>query len=282
MADSFEDFLRAQTGQAEEEPMHPVALTIAGSDSGGGAGLQADLKTFAACGVHGASVVTLITAQNTVGVSAIEMLSEPLIRAQFDAVSSDLKPLAAKTGALGSETVVNIVAECLAERPIERLVVDPVMMSKHGDALMPPPAQRLVRDRMLPGALLTTPNRFEAEALSGREVGEVPSMKEAARRIHDFGVKNVLIKGAHLDRIVRDIFFDGTDFFEFGADRIDSERVHGSGCTFSAAITARLSLGDELVDAIGFAREFISAAIESAPRIGGGIAPVNPMHEFWK
>lgn len=261
---------------------HPIALTIAGSDSGGGAGLQADLKTFGALGVHGTSVVTLITAQNTIGVSAIKVLGEALVRAQFEAVMSDLTPNAAKTGALGNEAMVHRVAECLAERPIERLVVDPVMMSKHGDALMPESAQRALRDRLLMGALLVTPNRFEAQALSGREVGDVASMKDAARRIHDFGVKHVLVKGAHLERIVRDIFFDGSDFLEFGADRIDSPNVHGSGCTFSAAITARLALGDDLVDAVAHAREFISAAIAQAPSIGQGIAPVHPLHAFWE
>lgn len=281
MTKSFEHFLQSKFENPQEEGLFPIALTIAGSDSGGGAGLQADLKTFSACGVHGTSIVTLITAQNTRGVSAIEVLSRPLIRAQFEALSSDVRALAAKTGALGDERGVKIVAECLAEWPVEKLVVDPVMMSKHGDALMPPAAQRLVRDYLLDGALLVTPNRFEAEALSGQEVGSVDSMKEAARRIHDFGVKHVLIKGAHFDKIVRDIFYDGRDFLEFGADRIDSDRVHGSGCTFSAAITARLARGDELVAAIDFARRFISAAITHARRVGAGISPVNPMYEFW-
>lgn len=264
-----------------EEGLFPVALTIAGSDSGGGAGLQADLKTFSACGVHGTSILTLITAQNTKGVSAVEVLKKPIIRAQFEALSLDVRAGAAKTGALGDERGVEIVAECLSEWPVEKLVVDPVMMSKHGDALMPPSGQKLVRDRMLEGALVCTPNRYEAQALSGRDVGNIKTMKEAARRIHDLGVKNVLIKGAHFDKIVRDIFYDGRDFLEFGADRIDTDRVHGSGCTFSAAITARLARGDELVAAIEFARVFISAAIANAPRIGRGISPVNPMHEFW-
>ncbi len=275
-------FLDSLMQPEEEEKRHPVALTIAGSDSGGGAGLQADLKTFAACGVFGASVVTLITAQNTRGVSAVETLSEPLIRAQFQAVVGDLEPLAAKTGALGSDEVIETVAQCLAERPIERLVVDPVMVSKHGDPLMPERAQRTLRDRLLDGALLVTPNRHEAQVLCGHEVGNVASMKEACKRIRDFGVEHVLIKGAHLDDIVRDIFFDGTGFIEYGADRVDSPRVHGSGCVYSSAITARLALGDDLTEAIGFAREFITQAIGNAPLVGGGISPVNPMYEFWK
>lgn len=275
------DFLSAMMREEDEETPHPVALTIAGSDSGGGAGMQADLKSFAACGVHGASVLTLVTAQNTKGVSGIQMLPENLIRAQFDAVMGDLAPAAAKIGALGSETVIGTVAEALAEHPIAKLVVDPVMVSKHGDPLMPEPAQRMIRDHLLEGALLVTPNRHEAEALCGRDVDNVATMKEAAKRIHDFGVQNVLIKGAHFDKIVRDIYFDGSGFIEFGADRVDSNRVHGSGCVYSAVITARLTLDDELPEAIGFARDFISKAIARAPLVGRGISPVNPMHEHW-
>jgi hydroxymethylpyrimidine/phosphomethylpyrimidine kinase len=285
------DFLASMTADEEEETPHPVALTIAGSDSGGGAGIQADLKAFAACKVHGATVLTLVTAQNTRGVSGIQMLPEPLIRAQFKAVMSDLKPSAAKIGALGSEDVIRTVAECLDQnsvdqspadkRPIDKLVVDPVMVSKHGDPLMPEGAQRMLRDRMLEGALLVTPNRHEAEVLCGREVRNVRTMKEAAKRIHDFGVENVLVKGSHFDDIVRDIFYDGSGFIEFGADRVDSERLHGSGCVYSSVITARLALDDELTDAIGFARTFITKAIEHAPLVGGGISPVNPMFEHW-
>jgi hydroxymethylpyrimidine/phosphomethylpyrimidine kinase len=265
----------------EEETPHPVALTIAGSDSGGGAGIQADLKAFAACKVHGTSVLTLVTAQNTKGVAGLQMLPEPLVRGQFNAVMSDLAPKAAKIGALGSEDIIRTVAECLAERPIDKLVLDPVMVSKHGDPLMPEGAQKMIRDRMLEDVLLVTPNRHEAEVLCGREVGNVRTMKEAAKRIHDFGAKNVLIKGSHFDKIVRDIYFDGSGFVEFGADRIDSKRLHGSGCVYSAVITARLALDDELPEAIGFARKFITQAIEQAPLVGKGISPVNPMFEHW-
>lgn len=281
MSDFLSSLMTANQEDKDETP-HPVALTIAGSDSGGGAGIQADLKSFAACGVHGTSVLTLVTAQNTQGVSGIEMIPERLVRAQFDAVMGDMEPQAAKTGALGSEELIGTVAELLHERPIDKLVVDPVMVSKHGDPLLPERAQRMMRDRMLEGALLATPNRHEAEALCGREVGNVQSMKEAAKRIHDFGVRHVLVKGSHFDNIVRDIFYDGTGFIEFGADRVDSTRVHGSGCVYSAVITARLALGEELAEAIGFAREFISQAIVQAPLVGRGISPVNPMHEHWK
>ena len=259
----------------------PIALTIAGSDSGGGAGIQADLKTFAACKVFGTSVLTLVTAQNTRGVSEVHGLPESVLRAQFAAVRGDLAPAAAKTGALGSDATIAIVAELLRDQPIAKLVVDPVMVSKHGDSLMTQAAQKSFAEKMLPLALVITPNRYEAEVLSGRGVEGPSSMKDAAKAIFDRGARNVLVKGSHLDTIVRDLFYDGTGFVEFGADRVDSERVHGSGCAHSAAIAARLALGDELLEAIAFAREFISDAIEKAPKIGGGISPVNPMHGMW-
>jgi hydroxymethylpyrimidine/phosphomethylpyrimidine kinase len=259
-----------------------VAMTIAGSDSGGGAGIQADLKTFAACGVFGTSVLTLITAQNTVGVTDLRMLDEAIIRAQFDAVVTDLAPSAVKTGALGDNKTIGLVAELFESHPCTALVVDPVMVSKHGAPLLPENAHGALKQRLLPSALLVTPNRFEAEALCGRSVEGPTSMKDAAKRIFDFGCKHVLIKGGHFDGIVRDYFYDGTGFVEFGADRVDSKRTHGSGCTYSAAITARLARGDSLLDAIAFSREFISAAIEQAPELGHGISAVNPMHAHWR
>ncbi|MFB6373244.1 MAG: bifunctional hydroxymethylpyrimidine kinase/phosphomethylpyrimidine kinase [Bradymonadaceae bacterium] len=257
------------------------ALTIAGSDSGGGAGLQADLKTFAACGVHGTSVVTTVTAQNTRGVSGIQVLPTDIVRQQYGAVTDDLAPVAAKTGALGNGQMIRAVAECLHDRSIERLVVDPVMVSKSGDPLLPEAAHDPMRERLLPQALLATPNRHEVRALTGESVRGVSTMKEAAKRIHDFGVDNVLIKGSHLDDVVRDILYDGTGFVEYGADKVDTNRLHGSGCVFSSAIVARLACDVDLPEAVGFAREFITEAIETAPRVGGGINPVNPMHTCW-
>lgn len=260
----------------------PIALTIAGSDSGGGAGIQADLRTFAALGCHGTSALTLITAQNTQGVSHLHMLPEATVAAQLDALFADLPPAAAKTGALGSAAMIRLVADLLTARPVAALVVDPVMVSKHGHALLPDDAVDALRAHLLPLALVTTPNRFEAERLTGRSVSGVESMKDAARRIFDLGVKHVLIKGSHLDRVVRDLLYDGTGFIEFGADRISSERVHGSGCVASAAICARLAHGDPLPEAIDFTRAFISGAIEHAPKLGSGISPVNPMYRLWR
>ncbi|CAN0556148.1 unnamed protein product [Laminaria digitata] len=256
-------------------------MTIAGSDSGAGAGAQADLKTFAAHRVHGTSVLTLITAQNTVGVDLVHMLPVAVVRAQYEAVYSDLTPAAAKLGALGSEAMIGCVIELLQDYPIDALVVDPVMVTKHGEPLMSEATQRFLARNLLEHALLVTPNRHEAEAITGRGVDSPSSMKDAAKHIFDLGARNVLIKGSHLDRIVRDYFYDGTGFVEFGADRIDSRHVHGSGCVMSASITARLSHGDSLLAAIETTREFISNAIERAPRIGNGIAPVNPFHALW-
>lgn len=268
-------------GSPTKKATVPVAMTIAGSDSGGGAGIQADLKTFAACEVFGTSVLTLVTAQNTVGVTDLRILDEAIIRAQFEAVVSDLKPVAAKTGALGDNKTIGLVASLLETQPIAMLVVDPVMVSKHGDSLLPQNAYAVLREKLLPLAYVVTPNRFEAAALTGRKVEGPSSMKESAKRIYDFGCRHVLVKGGHFENIVRDYFYDGTGFVEFGADRVDSERVHGSGCTYSAVITARLARGESLLDAVAFAREFICSAIEHAPEIGQGISPVNPMHAYW-
>lgn len=282
---SGSNFLKEMLGEgkdsSQEPEVPPVAMTIAGSDSGGGAGAQADLKTFAALEAFGTSVLTLLTAQNTHGVDHVHMIPTDVVRAQFLSVYRDLTPAAAKTGALGSEEMIGTLIELLQDHPIPNLVVDPVMVSKHGDPLMPEDAQRMLRDNLLEHALIVTPNRFEAEALTGRSVEGPASMKDAAKRIFDLGPKNVLIKGSHLDRIVRDYVYDGTGFVEFGADRVDSKRVHGSGCVFAAAITARLAHGDDILDAIAVAREFITNAIARAPKLGGGIPPVHPMHLFY-
>ena len=259
----------------------PVAMTIAGSDSGGGAGIQADLKTFAALRVFGTSVLTLVTAQNTQSVTHMELMPQGLVRAQFEAITQDMDVAGAKVGALGHERVMAAVVECLQDRPIPRLVVDPVMVSKHGEPLMGAPSQAFMRDRVLEHAYLLTPNRFEAQALTGREIEGVASMKDAAQRLFDLGAKHVLIKGSHLGSIVRDVFYDGTGFVEFGADRVRTKHVHGAGCVLSASIAARLALGDELLEAVEASRAFISEAIAAYVEVGQGIQPVNPMHALW-
>lgn len=274
---------RAEGESSPDEQSPPVALTIAGSDSGGGAGLQADLKTFAVCGVHGASVIASITAQNTERVEGVEPVSEQMVRAQYNAVVDDLAPRAAKTGALGDALRVRTVTECLGERPIDTLVVDPVMISKHGDPLMDEAGRMAIKQELIPHAALVTPNRHEAEVLTGgRTVSDVQSMKEAARHIHDLGPDAVLIKGRHHQETVRDVMYDGTGFVEFGADKVETNRLHGSGCVFSSAITAQLACGQDVPEAVGFARDFITRAIQSAPPLGQGIAPVNPLFSVWK
>ena len=265
----------------EPDQQRPVALTIAGSDSGGGAGAQADLKTFAAVGVHGTSVLTVVTAQNTRGVDDVFVLPAEIVRKQYGSVVEDFSPGATKTGALGNAQMIGTVLECLEDSPVPNLVVDPVMVSKHGDPLMPEEARRMIRDDLLEHALLVTPNPHETEMLAGSSVSGIDSMKEAAKRIFDHGPEHVLVKGSHLDDIVRDILYDGTGFIEYGADRVESSRLHGSGCVHSAAIVSRLAQGDALEDAIGFARDFITRAIARAPVVAGGIQPVNPMHAVW-
>jgi hydroxymethylpyrimidine/phosphomethylpyrimidine kinase len=279
MDEHLEHILEAG-GMDTDEPRWPCALTVAGSDSGGGAGAQADLKTFAASGVHGTSVLTLITAQNTREVSGMQMLPGEAVRRQYEAVVDDFEPEALKTGALGSAEMVRTVVQCLEDYNGPR-VIDPVMISKHGNALMPEEGQVVLRDELLPHATVATPNRHEAQALSGDAVDDLNSMKEAARQIHDLGAEHVVIKGSHLEDVVRDILYDGSGFVEYGADRIDTDRLHGSGCVFSSAITARLARGEEIAEAVGYAREFITRAIQTAPRVGGGLNPVNPMHELW-
>jgi len=281
MEDVLENIFEAGRRAEREGDERASALTVAGSDSGGGAGLQADLKTFAACGLHGTCVVTNVTAQNTVDVSTLEVLPEPIVRQQYTAVLDDFEVRAAKTGALGNGRTIRIVAELLDDQPPGRVVVDPVMISKQGDPLLPEPARERLRDDLLPAADIATPNRWEAETLTGETVRGVSSMKEVAERIFDLGPDAVVVKGSHLDGVVKDIMYDGTGFVEYGADKIDTDRLHGSGCVYSSAITARLAAGIDLPEAVGFAREFITAAIETAPRVGHGISPVNPMHTCW-
>lgn len=277
-------FLDEMLGLAQRpqnnEPI-PIAMTIGGSDSGAGAGIQADLKTFAAHKVYGTTVITLVTAQNTQKVSLVEPLPEHVVRAQFIAVVDDTPPAASKIGALGSEEMIEVLVELLQDRPLHNLVLDPVMVSKHGDMLMPEKAARTMSKILFERAALVTPNRFEAEVLCGRPVDDPASMKDAAKRLFDFGPKYVLIKGPHLGSVVRDFVYDGTGFVEFGADRVDSRRVHGSGCVFSAAITSRLAHGDAMLDAIAHAREFMTRAIQEAPHLGLGISPVHPLHQLW-
>ncbi len=251
-----------------------VALTIAGSDPSGGAGIQADLKTFHQFGVYGEAVITLLTVQNTTGASRVDVVDPELVAQQIAAVLQDIPPAAAKTGALGSTAVVEAVARAAAEFDFP-LVVDPVMVGKHGSPLLPESAVRSIRDRLLPYAALITPNLPEAEALSEMPIRTLDDMREAACRIARMGPRAVLVKGGHNVGDATDILFDEAGFLELPAPRIATQHTHGTGCTYSAAITAGLAQGLALRDAIHRAKRFIHQAILTAPGLGHGCGPVN-------
>jgi hydroxymethylpyrimidine/phosphomethylpyrimidine kinase len=253
-----------------------TTLTIAGSDSSGGAGIQADLKTFHRFGTFGMSALTLITAQNTLGVDELYLLPPPLVSRQIHAVAADLPIHAAKTGALGAAPIVEAVAQAVRRHAIAPLVVDPVMISKHGAPLMAPEAVASLRSLLLPLASLVTPNVHEASALCGRPVRDEAEMGEAARAIHGLGAAAVLVKGGALESgEAVDVLFDGRQILRFPAPRIASGSTHGSGCTYAAAIAALLALGNELPAAVAQAKSFMTRAIASAPALGHGRGPVN-------
>jgi hydroxymethylpyrimidine/phosphomethylpyrimidine kinase len=252
----------------------PVALTIAGSDPSGGAGIQADLKTFHQRRVYGAAVITLLTVQNTRSVSAVEMMRPELVLAQLEAVMEDIPPAAAKTGALGTGAIVEGIAE-KAEKFTFPLVVDPVMISKHGQVLMVEKARDAMAELLLPTAFLVTPNLHEAGVLAHMRVHDLESMKEAAMKIREMGPKAVLVKGGHLNEEAIDVLFDETGFHYYRAARVATRHTHGTGCTYSACITAELARGLALTDAVANAKNFITRAIETAPGLGSGSGPVN-------
>ena len=254
--------------------MPPVALTVAGSDPSGGAGIQADLKTFHQFGVYGEAVVALLTVQNTTRVSRVEVMPVALVLEQLEAVLEDIPPDAAKTGALGSAEMVEAVARAAARFAFP-LVVDPVMVSKHGLPLAPESAVRALRDRLLPLAALVTPNVPEAEVLTGFAIRDMESMRRAALRIQEMGARAVLIKGGHMPGDATDVLYDGAAFREFPAPRIETRHTHGSGCTYSAAITAGLAQALPLAEAVARAKAFIHEAIRTNPGLGHGCGPLN-------
>ena len=254
--------------------MRAVALTIAGSDPSGGAGIQADLKTFHQFGVYGEAVITLLTVQNTTRVERVDCVSPEMVLEQLRCVLDDIPPDAAKTGALGNRWIVEAVAEAAALFRFP-LVVDPVMISKHGMPLMPDEARSAVLTRLLPHATLLTPNLHEAAALTGREVRDVKGMREAARRLVDTGARAVLVKGGHLREAPTDVLLADGEWYEFPALRIDTLHTHGTGCTYSVAITAELARGTPLPSAVAHAKAYIWEAIFSNPRLGRGAGPVN-------
>lgn len=259
----------------------PSAMTIAGSDSGGGAGIQADLKTFAALGVYGTSALTAITAQNTVGVTAIHEVPTEVIAAQIDAVLTDIGADAVKTGMLSSSAIIAVVAESLQRHRVQRLVVDPVMVAKGGDRLLREDAVDTLRTRLLPLATVVTPNIPEAEALTGIKLTEESDVRRAAERIVAMGARSVVVKGGHRQGPATDVFYDGARFQEFTAPRIDTRNTHGTGCTFASAVAAGLARGLTVIEAVALAKDYVTAAIRRAFAMGQGHGPLNHFYKLW-
>ena len=257
----------------------PVALTIAGSDSGGGAGIQADLKTFAALGVHGTSAITAITAQNTVTVTDIFELPTKIIVAQIDAIVSDFGVGAVKTGMLSSSKIIVAVANAIEMHRIPNLVVDPVMVAKGGAKLLRDDAVNALRQMLLPLAAVVTPNLPEAEVLLGRRISTLPERRQAARDLVALGARAAVVKGGHAEMDVTDVYWDGSQMVELPGERVATANTHGSGCVFSAAIAAGLAKGREPLAAVREAKAFIGHAIANSLEIGHGHGPVNPMFE---
>ncbi len=257
--------------------MIPIALTVAGSDSGGGAGIQADLKTFHRFGVFGTSALAAITAQNTLGVSRWEAVSPALVRAQIDAVATDLRPAAVKSGMLGDAAVVRTVAAALREHALAPYVLDPVMVASSGDVLLTEDAVAAVRDELIPLATLVTPNLDEAEVLLGRRVRDVDAMERAAESlVREMGAAAALVKGGHLTGAATvDVLFDGERVRRVTHERLDTRHTHGTGCTLSAAIAAHLANGHALVDAVVVSLDWVHRAIATAPGLGAGHGPLN-------
>lgn len=258
-----------------------TALTIAGSDSGGGAGIQADLKTFAAFGVYGTSALTAVTAQNTRGVTAWEAVSAELVIAQIEAIGADLPPAAVKTGMLATAAIAEAVAATVAELELPNLVVDPVMIAKGGDRLLQADAVAVIRTELLKLAAVVTPNVPEAEVLAGFAIRTLEDMRLAARRIRSLGPRVVVVKGGHLpagDEVI-DVVCTPDGEFDLRGPRLDTPHTHGTGCTFAAATAAGLALGQPVDEALRSARVYLEGAIRHAPALGGGHGPLN---HFWR
>ncbi len=270
---NFLSWLRGN-GMADDKPVNPVALTIAGSDPSGGAGLQADLKAFHQHGVYGASVVTLLTVQNTVTVDAVECLPPEMVLAQLDAVLVDIPPHAAKTGALGYAAIIEALGE-RARHFTFPLVIDPVMVSKHGLPLIDPEAIDCFIRALLPHAFLLTPNLNEAARLTGLTVDTVAAMEVAAKALVEKGARNVLVKGGHLEGQAVDVLMADGKLIQLPARRIDTPHTHGTGCVLSASITARLAKGQGVEEAVRGAKDFVNRAIATNPGLGKGHGPVN-------
>ncbi|MBI1801830.1 MAG: bifunctional hydroxymethylpyrimidine kinase/phosphomethylpyrimidine kinase [Chloroflexi bacterium] len=260
------------------------ALTIAGSDSGGGAGIQADLKTFAARGVYGMSALTAITAQNTLGVQGVHELPPEFVALQIDSVMTDIGADAVKTGMIANSAIIAVVTQKIRKYQVQHLVVDPVMVAKGGDTLLRPEAKQALIEQLIPLAEVVTPNAHEAEALIGAHLESLDDMKRAAETIRKLGARNVVVKGGHVAAFPNesvDVLFDGSEFILLRAERIGSENTHGTGCTFASAIAAELAKGASVKDAAQTAKLYVTEAIRNAAtwRLGRGHGPLN--HFGW-
>lgn len=265
-----------------------TALTIAGSDPGGGAGVQADLKTFAAYGVYGASAITALTVQNTLGIDGVAPMPADIVTAQIEAVAGDLTIDATKVGMLATAAIVEAVAAAIGELELPLVVVDPVMVSTSGDRLLEADAVQALERELLPRARVVTPNVPEAEALSGHRICSLADARHAARRIQDMGARAVIITGGHAPLGSRqssagspvvDLLLDDGEWHEFAVERVDSPPLHGTGCTYASAVAAGLALGAALTDAARDAQQYVAGAIRHAKRVGRGRLPLN---HFWR
>lgn len=255
----------------------PRVLIIAGSDSGGGAGIQADLKTVSALGAFGMTAITALTAQNTTGVFGVLEIEPKFVMVQIEACVNDIGCDAVKTGMLANAAIIDIVADATFGKRHIPLVVDPVMVAKSGAPLLKPDAVEVLKTKLLPRATVVTPNLHEAGALTGRGIQTLDQMKEAARRIIELGPENVVVKGGHLRNVAADVLYDGHEFTEFRRERIDTKNTHGTGCIFASAIAASLAQGKTVRESVTAAKDLITAAIRASLAIGKGYGPANPM-----
>ena len=258
------------------------ALTIAGSDSGGGAGIQADLKTFAAHGVFGMSVITAVTAQNSLGVTAVQDILPEVISAQIAAIFDDMGADAVKVGMVSQPETIRVIAVGLKKYQAALVVIDPVMISKSGYHLLQPEAEKVLVEELLPLATVATPNIPEAEAILGRKILTLSDMEKAAKDIHSLGPRNVLLKGGHRSGDATDVFYDGHVCVRLEAPRIVTMNTHGTGCTLSSAIAANLAMGRTVPEAVASAKTYITTAIEHALSIGKGVGPTHHFYELYK
>lgn len=257
-------------------------LTIAGSDSSGGAGIQADLKTFSAHGTFGMSVITAITAQNTQGVFAVQDIAPEIIGKQIDAIFTDIEVDGVKIGMVSQVETIKIIAEKLEQYVPKNVVLDPVMVSKSGFFLLNPEAEEILIKELIPLATLITPNLPEAEVITGMKISTIEQMKKAAIAIYEMGAKNVLVKGGHLEDDSTDILFDGIEFYSFTAARIPTKNTHGTGCTLSSAIASNLAKGNTVYEAVKLAKEYINIAIAHSLSIGKGVGPTNHFYSLYE